>query len=261
MVKTQTRSTIDLRMQHTSLQHGDTSAQQEEDVRDLFRQGTSYPIKTGTEASKNGGRNHNFYALKRQAATYGHYLHIVRDNWIAVDRTIVKPGTLSKKELFLVNRREMVGDGHDRVLCIVEFDHVNPGVGHVTVGAIHYATKSSRPTSPNWDVNKTIANKLVDWMASAGAGSDLVFLNGDFNMSDADPRQDWAFGGPFTSMADQLNQHQNTGHGPIDGFCSYDLDGRVKPKSFTVLDDREMFQHSDHFVCRGVWQVRLRKDT
>jgi|SRR6478609_3571448 len=246
-----------LRMQHTSLQYSDPSPAQRQDIHDLFEQGKSFPIKTGTEgASDKGSDNMNNPFLREFAKEYNHAIHIVRDNWVAIDRAIIKPGSLVRGSLFLISNDDMVGPGHDRVLCTIEFDHIEPGVGHLSVGAIHYATKSRKPSDPNWDINKVCGQKLSAWMVKEGAGKNLAFLNGDFNMSDADPKQDWAFGGPFTSMADELNAHQNTGHGPIDGFCSYDRDGRVKAKRFNVLDDKEMFQHSDHFVCRGTWEIQ-----
>lgn len=255
MTSTLFRSTL-LRMQHTSLQHSDSPAQQRQDVHDLFAQGTAFPIKTGTEAASDGGKNKNYDYVREFAAQFNHAVHFARDNWIAIDRSIIKPRTLQRGSLFILDNDHFVGHGHDRVLCTMEFDHIEPGVGHLSIGAIHYATMSRKPSDPNWEANHIAAKRLTEWMKKEGAGGNLVFLNGDFNMSDADPKQDWAFGGHWTSMADELNKHQNTGHGPIDGFTSYDRDGRVKAKSFNVLDDKEMFQHSDHFVCRGVWEIR-----
>lgn len=243
-----------LRMQHTSLQFSDSPAQQRQDVHDLFAQGTGFPIKTGTEAASDGGKNKNFDFVKEFAAEFDHVVHFARDNWIAVDRAIIKKGSVQRGSLFILDNDFFVGHGHDRVLCTLEFDHIEPGVGHLAIGAIHYATKGGSPADPNWDANKTTAQRLGKWMAKEGAGTNLSFLNGDFNMNDK--KTDWAFGGNFTSMADELKKWQNTGHGPIDGFCSYDRDGRVKAKSFNVLDDKEMFQHSDHYVCRGVWEIR-----
>ena|SRR6478735_1070034 len=246
-----------LRMQHTSLQYSDSPAQQRQDINDLFEQGKDFPIKTGTEgASDKGSDNMNHPFLLEFAKQYNHAIHIVRDNWVAIDRAIIEPKSLSKGELFLISNDNMVGNGHDRVLSFMEFDHIDERVGHLSVGAIHYATKSRGPSWPNWDINEVCAKKLSGWMAKEGAGKNLAFLNGDFNMSDKDPKQDWAFGGNFTSMADELKAWQNTGHGPIDGFCSYDRDARVKAKRFNVLDDKEMFQHSDHFVCRGTWEIQ-----
>lgn len=246
-----------LRMQHTSLQYSDSPAQQRQDIRDLFEQGASYPIKTGTEgASDKGSDNMNNPFLREFAKEYNHAIHIVRDNWIAIDRDIIKPGTLVRGDVFLVSNDDMVGHGHDRVMCTMEFDHVDSGIGHLSIGAVHYPTKTRKPSDPNWDIAKACAEGINRWMIKEGAGKNLAFVNGDFNMADNQEKQDWAFGGKFTSMADELEAWQNTGHGPIDGFCSYDRDGRVKAHRFNVLDDTEMFQHSDHFVCRGVWLVR-----
>ncbi len=241
-----------LRMQHTSLQVQDSPEKKFKDIRDLFVEGVSFPIKTGTEGGEFPAKDH----LRMFAGLHNHVIHFARGNWIAVDRKILKKGSVQKGSLFIQDNDDFgAGGGHDRVLCTLEFDHINPGVGHIVLGAIHYGTKGRTPKDPNWESNKLAAKRIARWMRKEGAGRDLVFLNGDFNMNDADPKQDWAFGGPFTSMADELNRHENTGHGPIDGFCSYDLDRRVKAKHFNVLNDKEMFQYSDHYVCRGVWEV------
>lgn len=246
-----------LRMQHSSLQYSDTPKQQTQDIHDLFALGGAFPIKTGTEAAIDpGSQSVNYEMVKKFAAEFNHAVHFARDNWIAIDRSIIKKGSLVKGNLFLVSNDDMIGPGHDRVLCTMEFDHVEDGVGHLSVGAIHYATKGRVPGDRNYEINKISANKLNRWMIKEGAGTNLAFLNGDFNMLDSVEKQDWAFGGRFTSMADELNKHQNTGHGPIDGFCSFDGDGRVKAHRFNVLDDSEFPQHSDHFVCRGVWEIR-----
>lgn len=246
-----------LRMQHSSLQYSDTPKQQEIDIRDLFERGTGYPIKTGTEAAiDKGSPSMNYENLVKYAREYDHILKVARDNWVAIDRKIVVPASAVKSEVFLVSNDDMIGPGHDRVLAAIEFDHVNPGIGHISVGAIHYATKGRVPGDPNYDINKVSARKLNAWMKKEGAGTNLSFLNGDFNMLDNRENQDWAFGGDFTSMADELKAWENTGHGPIDGFCSYDADGRVKAHRFDVLTDKEFPQHSDHYVCRGVWEIR-----
>lgn len=250
-----------LRMQHTSLQFSDSPAQQRKDIHDLFEQGKSYPIKTGTEAAADkGSASMNYEYLKEFAAKYNHALQIVRDNWVAVDRSIVKLHSLERGSVFLISNDNMVGHGHDRVLATISFDHVDEGIGHISVGAIHYATKSRGPGSPNWDINKICAEKLSAWMRKEAAGTNLAFLNGDFNMADNKENQDWAFGGSFTSMADELKAWHNTGHGPIDGFCSYDHDARVRAHRFHVLDDTEFAQFSDHFVCRGIWLIEHLKE-
>lgn len=246
-----------LKMQHSSLQFSDSSAKQKKDISDLFEKGQQYPIKTGTEAGPEEG-NANRQWLIEYAKEYRHFLHFGRSSWIAVSRAIVKPGTFERGQVFIADNDETWGRGHDTVLATVEFDHMDPRIGHIAQGAIHYPLRGAQPGDVNHRINVRTSRMCGRWMQRAGAGSALAFLNGDFNMNDV--RVDWDFNvGKFTSMADELGDHQNTGHGPIDGFCSFDGDRRVSAKSFDVLDDSEFFQFGDHYVCRGVWNVRLRK--
>lgn len=238
-----------LKMQHSSLQFSDTPAQQHQDIHDLFALGGDYPIKTGTEA----GSNKNADFLKKFAKEFDHALHIVRANWIAVDRSIIKKGTLTKAEVFVIDNDHLVGKMHDRVMATMSWDHIDPIIGQLSIGACHYPTKGARPGDPNYRANVLYADKIATWMKGVGRGRKIAFANGDFNMPDR--TLDWSFGNNFTSMADELKAWQNTGHGPIDGFCSYDRDHRVKAKKFQVLTDKEFPQFSDHYVCRGVWEV------
>lgn len=247
-------STTLLRMQHASLQFSDNPNQQRRDIHDLFKAGEDFPIKTGTEAGVDAaGRNKNREFLKEFAQKFGHQIQFAADNWVAVDRDIIVPGSLIRQSVFIVSNDDMVGNGHDRVMPTMEFDHVDKVVGHLSVGGVHYPVKGARPGDPNYDLNKIMAEKIAQWMKAQGRGSNLAFVNGDFNMPDR--TTDWALGENFTSMADELQAWQNTGHGPIDGFCSYDNDRRVEAKRFNVLDDHEFFQFSDHFVCRGTWEI------
>ncbi len=240
-----------LRMQHTSLQFSDSRAQQAHDVEQLFKKGKDFPIKTGTEASDS---NALFELLRTAARDYDHVLHNARGNFIAIDRKIIKPGTLRRGSVFVIDNSKLVGKMHDRVMPTVVFTHVDPRIGRVAQSTAHFATKGAKPGDPNYKANVLYSRKIAEWMKAAGRGSAISFNNGDYNMHDRN--LDWANGGPYTSMADELNAWQNTGHGPIDGFCSYDRDGRVKAKTFKVLDDSEMKMYTDHFVCRGIWTIR-----
>lgn len=242
-------------MQASSLQFSDNPGQQKRDISDLFLHGEAYPIKTGTEAGLDAaGRNKNREYLEEFAGKYNHIFHVVRSNWIAIDRDIIKRGSVDKGQVFVVSNDELDGHMQDRVMCTVEFDHVDDRVGRIAQGAAHYPTRGARPGDPNHQANVTYAKKIEEWLRDAAKGSAIGFVNGDFNMNDK--KLDWSFGRDFTSMADELKAWQNTGHGPIDGFCSYDRDGRVKAKRFNVMNDSEFFQFSDHYVCRGVWDVR-----
>lgn len=243
-----------LRMQHTSLQHSDTPRQQNHDIRLIFERGVSYPIKTGTEALRDpSGANMNHALLVDYAEKYDHMINFSADNWVAVDRRIMVRGSHELSDLFLVDNAQMRSGGADRKSPVISFDHVNPLVGRIHVAATHYPTKGAEVGDPNFEVNVLMAEKLAKWAYDVARGPDLAFINGDFNANDV--RVDWAYGGKFTSMADELDAHQNTGHGPIDGFCSYDKDRRVTAKRFTVLDDAELRLFTDHFLCRGVWDV------
>lgn len=246
--------TLDLRVQHSSLQYSDTPAQQDHDVKKLFHEGKAYPIKTGTEA---GGGNGNFDALKKYAREYNHILHLARDNWIAVDRRIVRNGSVRRGEVFVADNDRISGPQQDSVFATLSFTHADARIGRIHQAAAHYPTKGDRPGTPNYRFTQLYAKKLDEWMTKVAKGEALAFVNGDFNMPDRE--LDWAHGGHFTSMADELKAWKNTGHGPIDGFASYDLDGRVQAKRFTVLDDTEMKMFFDHYVCRGVWTIRQLK--
>lgn len=244
-----------LRMQHTSLQFSDTDAQQLHDVRKLFKKGKRFPIKTGTEAlAVKGSGNSNRRLLVKFAEEHNHAIHFSADTWVAVDRRIVVPNSLKRSQLFLADNRDMVGAGADRKMAVLSFDHVDSRIGRINVGSVHYPRFGSRRGDPNYELNQMIARRIADWFVLNGKGKDLAFLNGDFNLKDH--LYDWSYGGNFTSLADQLGAWKNTGHGPIDGFTSYDKDGRVKPKAMKVFPDKKFFMHSDHYLCRGFWYVK-----
>lgn len=242
-----------LNTQHTSLQFSDNKHQQYEDVYTLFAKGKRFPIKTGTEA---GPETFLSDALKEFAKEFNHMLVSYRSNWIAVDKKIIVPGSASKGRVFVASNDMTNNRGHDRAFPTLAFNHVDPRLGRIGQASVHYNTHGNTPDEPNHDINKMYAEKNAAWMQRASRFSAISFTNGDFNMVDKVIGQDWAFGLPFTSMADELKAWQNTGHGPIDGFCSYDKDRRVKAKRFVVLDDSELHMNSDHYVCRGSWTVK-----
>jgi hypothetical protein len=245
-----------LRVQHTSLQFSDNPRQQRHDVSTLFTEGERNPLKTGTEA---GGIGDNKLKdlLIEYAEKHNHVLNFAADTWVAVDRAIIKPRSVEKGDLFLASNDDMVGHGQDRKMAWIEFDHVDNEIGRISQGSVHYATRGRKPGEPNFDINKKCATKIHKWMVEHGKGSALAFVNGDFNMPDR--TLDWSLGGNFTSMADELKAWQMTGHGPIDGFASYDHDGRVAAKRFVVLDDKELMMFSDHYYCLGAWEVTHKK--
>lgn len=246
-------NTSTLAVQHTSLQFSDDRRQQNHDCRTLFEKGGRYPIKTGTES---GPETFLQDYLRQYAHEFNHEIVFSRGVWVAVDKKIIKPRTMRKGEVFVVSNDQLVGRQHDRTIAWMSFQHVDERIGKVAQAATHYSTKGRTPGDPNYDTNKMIAEALDVWFKKNAKGRGIAFANGDFNMLDTVDKQDWAFGGPWTSMADELDNHQDTGHGPIDGMCSYNRDGRVKAKRFEVLRDNKLHMHTDHYVCRGAWSIK-----
>ena len=240
-----------LKMQHVSLQFSDTKRQQVSDVEKLFARGRMFPIKTGTEA---GRETFSYDALRKVSKEYDHVFHQVRGNWIAVDKKIILPGSVRKGEIFVASNKAVVGRMHDRYLATLAFTHKDPRIGRIFQGAAHYPRRGQGPNDPNNDINRLYAKEIAEWMERVAGGRALAFVNGDFNMSDRN--LDWSFGEAWTSMGDELEGWKNTGHGPIDGFASFDPDRRVSAKKFEVIRDNRMFMHTDHFVCRGTWTIK-----
>lgn len=247
-----------LKHQHASLQYSDTDAQQAADVEKLFKKGKLYPIKTGTES---GRETANRAALRECAADYNHAIKFGRSNFVAVDKAIIKKGTNKSGVVFVVSNDKLVGFQHDRDFPWITFTHADERLGRISVAGFHYSTKGREEKDPNNDTNEMYADKIGEWMRKSARGTAIALGAGDFNMLDPLKRQDWSFGNNFTSMADELGKYANTGHGPIDGFVSYDKDNRVKAKKFEVLEDKDFHLHTDHYVCRGTWTVRHLKPT
>lgn len=245
-----------LKMQLTPLQYSDKTAQQQRDALMVFEKGKQFPIKFGTESGPETDL-HGF--LRRFAQDYDHVIHFARGNWIAVDRSIILPKSFTKGQLFQVDNSELTNSQHDRVSPTFTFTHVDPRVGRVALAGTHYSTKGRTPDQPNHDTNEVIADSIAAWMKQAGSKRAIAFVAGDFNMLDNLESQDWAFGNEFTSIADELKKYQNTGHGPIDGFCSYNRDRRVSAKRFEVLPDSKLGMYSDHFVSRCAWNIKHKR--
>lgn len=242
-----------LKHQHTSLQFSDNERQQRHDVRKLFTKGRAFPIKTGTESAPG---TFLYDMVEEFAREFNHVLSRREGNWVAVDREIVKPRTVRRGGVFVARAKEIKGKGRDREFPWLQFTHVDERIGRIAVAGFHYSTRGKLPIDPNWHINQRYARKIGMWMKNKARGTKIALGAGDFNMIDSMKKQDWAFGEDFTSMADELKDWKNTGHGPIDGFVSYDHDHRVKAKKFVVLDDSEFHFYSDHYVCRGTWTIR-----
>lgn len=245
-----------LKMQLTPLQFSDASGQQNRDAYAVFAKGKQFPIKFGTEA---GAETDLHGYLRKHARDFNHMIHFARGNFIAVDRSIVVKGSDKRSQILVVKNDRLVGRQHDRVIPTLSFTHVDPRIGRIALAGVHYSALGRTKSDPNNDTNELIADAIAEWMRRAGRSRAIAFAVGDWNMLDNLESQDWAFGNEFTSIADELKQYQDTGHGPIDGFCSYNRDGRVSAKWHKVLDDREDFMYSDHYKSLCAWSVKHKR--
>lgn len=240
-----------LKMQHSSMQAPDRDWQQESDVEKIFAKGKQFPIKTGTESGKEVRLQS---AFQECAKDYGHVVHFARGNVIAVDRAIIKKGSVKKGQVLVAKNNRIHGPGHDAMFATLAFTHVDPRVGRIHQAAAHYPTKGRVPGDPNYEIVRLYDKMLTDWIKKAASGHALGFINGDFNIPD--DKLNWTKSGLWKSMGDELEKWPGTGHGPIDGFASFNKDGRVSAKSLVVLNDNKLHLHSDHFVCRGTWAIK-----
>lgn len=262
---------------HASLQFSDRPAQQEQDIKDLFARAKRRGVWfiTGTEAGPGAEPTGELLLSAGGAAGYHVWVPSERkrgagsatDSWVAVDSDRIKKGSWDKgyepaipgsKALYEeagVNA-EFPKWGPKGVVW-VSFE--NEDIGRVGVAAAHYLTKGrSRKGQPikgvdHYEWNKVLAAEIGDWAREHGKGKALAFYGGDQNI--VDRTDDTFFGQPLTSAWDELNKYENTGHGNIDVIASYDRDGRVEAKAVRALDDKEFFQHSDHFVVEAEFKV------
>ena len=240
-----------LRVQHCSLQFSDRNRKAKHDIEQAFtyKGAETYPIKTFTEVGPETDlRGHLVDAVKE----FGCRAVFFRSNAVVIDRAIIQPRTWQAGSVFVADTSVVEGPGHDSGFATARFRHVDPTVGRLSVAGSHRPTgwKDNR----NRDIQERYAEAEYNWAMEESEGDHLAIGAGDYNMNDI--TLDWFLGRRLTSMADELGAHQNTGHGPIDGFWSTDRDARVRALWFNVLDDREMFMHSDHWVCRGAWGIR-----
>lgn len=251
--------TLKLKSAHASLQYSDTAKQQRADAELIFKRCRERGIAwiTGTEAGET-----QLWEIVLEAATkYGYRTNRMRGNWVAVDKEIIKKGTWKEGDVHLgIDNDDVVGHGHDPAFPWASFEHKTEGVGRITVCGIHYPTKGRLPKDPNFWVNRKYAEALGAWAKKHGAGSNLVFIGGDFNMPVGPASRklpDIFFDQPFTSASEELGKFENTGHGPIDHIASYDHDARVKALAWRVYNDKELFLNTDHFYVEADFEVRL----
>lgn len=250
--------TVELRVQHNSMQFSDTRAQQMHDAEAVFelakRRGTLFV--TGTEAGAGNGVRDAVLMFGKQL---GFKVHAHRTgDWVAVNTAIAKVVNFGYEGPYIpATVGKSVAEGAHAARGI-PWVTVTFGTLTATMGCVHYLTKRSIEASGS---NAPLIAGIAAFGKAKGAGRQLVFVNGDVNLDDE--KQDVFRGEPFTTCWDELGKHPAT-HGEskargstIDVSASYNYDGRVRATSARVLDDGDLKLATDHFVIEATYTVRI----
>lgn len=242
---------------HSSMQFSDPKPQQRKDAERLFvrQRGRKARWGTGTELG-----DPLFRAIMHDAAERaGYRLHVLRDAWVAVDLSVIVPGSWREGYEHAVDSTEGDGRRHtDKGVVWASWEDI--AFGRMTVGAAHYLTHGrpdarSKEYGVNLDENRRIARVIGEWAREHGRGKRLVFFGGDQNI--VDRHADTFLGeADLTSTWDELGRWENTGHGNIDVLATYDNDGRVVALDTHAVDDSEFHLFTDHFLVEGALGIR-----
>lgn len=242
---------VDFRVGQMSMRYSRTLAEWKKDAEKLFSLG--YRWVTGTEA----GEADNFAVLKDVANAHGYKIVRMRDVWIAVQNTAVKPGTWKVEGEVVAENTQTWGRGHDTVVLGVSWTDATPGVGKITVLASHYPNKGKPYGTENVNLKwtKETARTINEMGRRLAGGRSLAFYGGDQNMSDK--IADTFFGGPFVSAGDELGKYPNTGFGPIDVIARWGEDVRTSFIAWGAYTDKEKFFYSDHYLTEAIIRIVL----
>lgn len=266
-----------VRTAHVSLQFSDTDKQHTSDIEKIFDRCVDRKVAwaTGTEAGPGSGNTNE--ELLRIAREHGYKPWVpaeqsngngrATDCWLAVRKDLIVGDWKTDFLRAIPGSQELYeAQGLDpdlnprwgpKGLVTAEFQSI-PELGEVNIGVAHHLTKGNEDGKASvihgvdhYEWNEKLDKTITDWMREVGKGSALAFFSTDRNVSDKSD-QVIKLG---TTLADELEKWQNTGHGPIDWMGSYDRDGRVTGHRFNVLDDREFKLHTDHFFLEGTYNV------
>lgn len=236
---------------HISLQFSDSAASHTHDIEAVFSRG--YDIITGTEAGV--GANNTSAELARFSREKGYYFTPVKgDTWVAVSKSIVKPGSWKHGAIFALPRSSQTtpapkGRWGDKFVNWGQwFDTELDST--VSQCSLHYLTNGSAGPKLKESSDAAYSTKVKEWSETVAADG-YALANGDFNRNDE--KYDVYRGiAPFITAADELRAWQNTGHGPIDAVGRRKTDKGVRFKSWHVVDDTELSLFTDHFLTEAV---------
>ena len=249
---------------HASLEFSLSPAQHTHDIEAIFAHESARDAKwiTGTEAGR--AANNTAKELTRIGKAHGYTVFVPKagtDCWVAVAEDFIG-GEWKTGYTKVIDSSRKSGDPHhycEKGVVWVQF--FSTTYGTISIAAAHHltagaATDAGRATDPvnHQAANMRLSHAIGDWATEHSSRRNLAFFGGDTNMRDKDT--DVFFGAPLTTLWDELNVHENTGHGNIDVIASCDHDGRVVGKSCHALDDKEIQLDGDHFLVDGAFYVR-----
>lgn len=249
-----TVTTVDV--MQCSMEFSDNTDQKKSDAHKIFDRAAKRKVAWvgGTEAGM-GASGDLRNALMKEAREHDYNFTVHADVWIAVQKALINKGTWENGFIKTLDASTGSQNFTDRGLLWVQFE--SPNLGVVSVAESHYMTNGRNPGDEYYEANTKLTRAAGEWGKVHGAKSQICFIQADSNIVD---RTDDVFRGqPFTTLADELHDWQNTGHGSIDIIASYDKDKRVKGKYWRVLDDHEFRLNTDHFACEGGFEVTNRK--
>ena len=257
---TSTTSPIRFRIQHNSMQFSDTAENHAHDARAVFDHASEKGnwVVTGTESGASPANHELRDWLIKEAKAHGYlgYFHKYGD-WVAYDKTKFTKITHGWAGPFIPGTKgKSVAQGAHSPRGITWMSGTTDA-GVITVGSCHFLTKLSIGAS---GPNTPLLRGIKAFGAEHGKGRKLAFLNADANTNDK-AKDVFAGIAPFTTVADELKTYYSTHgvdkkHGAIiDVISSYNADGRVKAKSYDVLDDSQVKLYSDHFMLEAVYEI------
>jgi hypothetical protein len=235
------------------MQFSDSTKQKQSDAKRIFERAVKRHATwiTGTEAGIGPSADLR-QALTEEATRSGYRFVVKSDLWIAVQKSQIAKGTYDTG--FIPTLASSTGSQKFSTRGILWAQWKNAELGTLSVGCGHYMTHGAKPRDEYYNANTTMTRAIAAWGKEHGKGKKLAFYAGDQNIQDR--TNDTFRGAPFTSLADELKAHQDTGHGAIDVIASYNEDTRVRGKYWRVQDDKEFFLNTDHFLCEGGVEVR-----
>jgi hypothetical protein len=231
------------KMQHTSLEAGDSKDQKSHDVTALFKRARSedIPVLTGTEAGTDPMKS----LLKAAAGDYGFWLKIGGDSWVAIDK---RWATEKVDDGF----KKVIDSGSGHSARGVTWLTCKTPVGKISVASMHLLTAKSLEQEPH--ANEKLTDAAVEWAKNHGP---LAFVNADTNQNDKQ-KNVWG-SGALTTCWDELGKYPDTLAGGPDAaidVLSRLTSGATKFTAANRYQDDQFKLYADHYLISGTVKVQ-----